>query len=103
MPERSGAGGQRKCSLGLEPGKGIFKAASWLMGPWACVYGKAGRFPFNSFFSQLYFKVVHFTLIFSQGTRGPVEGSVYLFIQHMQMELQGVIIMKSLIILIYYQ
>lgn len=55
------------------------------------------------FFSCLYFEVAHFTLIFRQGTQGPVESSVYLFIQHVQMELQGAIIMKSLIILIYYQ
>lgn len=60
-------------------------------------------FSFKFFFSQLYFEVVHFTLISSQGIRGPLKGSVYLFIQHVQMELQGVIIMKSLIILIYYQ
>ena len=64
---------------------------------------KSRTLSFQFFFSQFYFKVVHFTLIFSQGARGPVEGSVYLFIQDVQMELQGVIIMKSLIILIYYQ
>lgn len=57
---------------------------------------------FNIFFSASILKG-HTSLIFSQGTRGAVEGSVYLFIQHVQMELQGVIIMKSLIILIYYQ
>lgn len=71
--------------LGLELREGTFKAASWLVGPWACVYRKAGCFPFNSFFFfplfLLCFEGVHFILIFNQGTGGPVEGSVYLFIQ----------------------
>lgn len=101
-----GAGGERQCSLGLELGEGTFKAASRLMGPWTCVYRKAGCFPFNSFFfsplSLLCFEGVHLILIFSQGTGGLLK-ALCTYLYNVQMELRGVIIMKSLIVLIYYQ
>ena len=79
-----GAGGERQCSLGLELGEGTFKAASRLMGPWACVYRTAGCFPFNSFFFPSLSTVFRRGTLhsdFQPGHRGPVEGSVYLFIQ----------------------
>lgn len=63
---------------------------------------RTSRSLYFKIFFCLYFEVAHFA-DFQPGDWGAVEGSAYLFIQHVQMELQGVIIMKSLIILIYYQ
>lgn len=72
-----GAGGERVLAGWLELREGTFTAASWLMGPWVCVYRKADAFlSILFFFSSLYcFEGVHFILIFNQGTGGPVEGS----------------------------
>lgn len=55
-------------------------------------------FSFTFFFFLTYFKVA----LFSRGSQKLTESHVHLFAQPIQMELWGVIIMKTLIILIYY-
>lgn len=62
-------------------------------------------FQFFFFFplSLLCFEGVHFILIFNQGTGGPVEGSVYLFIRRADGKLELLIANEKFNRLIYYQ
>ena len=60
------------------------------------------QFFFFSPLSLLCFEGVHLILISSQGTGGLLK-ALCTYLYNVQMELRGVIIMKSLIVLIYYQ